>query len=145
MRQTTFAKPAEVERTWYVVDGTGKTLGRLATEVASVLRGKNKPTYTPHVDTGDYVIIINADKVVMTGKKLDNVNYYRHSGWLGGLKVKTARQFKEQNPTGWVEAAVKGMLPHNTLGRKQGMKLFVYAGNEHPHAAQKPVELKIKG
>ena len=145
MRQTTFAKPAEVERTWYVVDGTGKTLGRLATEVASVLRGKNKPTYTPHVDTGDYVIIINADKVVMTGKKLDKVNYYRHSGWLGGLKVKTARQFKEQNPTGWVEAAVKGMLPHNTLGRKQGMKLFVYAGNEHPHAAQKPEELKIKG
>ena len=97
------------------------------------------------MDTGDYVIIINADKLVMTGKKLDKVNYYRHSGWLGGLKVKTARQFKEQNPTGWVEAAVKGMLPHNTLGRKQGMKLFVYAGNEHPHAAQKPEELKIKG
>ena len=136
MRQTTMANAATIERKWYVVDATDLTLGRLASEVASVLRGKNKPTYTPHVDTGDYVIIINADKVVMTGKKLDNVNYYRHSGWLGGLKVKTARQF---------EAAVKGMLPHNTLGRKQGMKLFVYAGNEHPHAAQKPVELKIKG
>ena len=145
MRQTTMANAATIERKWYVVDATDLTLGRLASEVASVLRGKNKPTYTPHVDTGDYVIIINADKVVMTGKKLDNVNYYRHSGWLGGLKVKTARQFKEQNPTGWVEAAVKGMLPHNTLGRKQGMKFFVYAGNEHPHAAQKPVELKIKG
>ena len=132
MRQTTMANAATIERKWYVVDATDLTLGRLASEVASVLRGKNKPTYTPHVDTGDYVIIINADKVVMTGKKLDNVNYYRHSGWLGGLKVKTARQFKEQNPTGWVEAAV-------------GMKLFVYAGDKHPHAAQKPVELKIKG
>lgn len=139
------AKPAEVQRNWYLVDAEGKTLGRLATEIATILRGKHKPTFTPHVDTGDYVIIVNADKVVMTGKKLDTVKYYHHSGWLGGLKVKTARQFKEQNPTGWVEAAVKGMLPHNTLGRKQGMKLFVYAGNEHPHAAQKPVELKIKG
>ena len=136
MRQTTMANAATIERKWYVVDATDLTLGRLASEVATVLRGKNKPTYTPHVDT---------DKVVMTGKKLDTVNYYRHSGWLGGLKVKTARQFKEQNPTGWVEAAVKGMLPHNTLGRKQGMKLFVYAGSEHPHAAQKPEELKIKG
>jgi len=135
MRQTTMANAATIERKWYVVDATDLTLGRLASEVATVLRGKNKPTYTPHVDTGDYVIIVNADKVVMTGKKLDTVNYYRHSGWLGGLKVKT----------GWVEAAVKGMLPHNTLGRKQGMKLFVYAGSEHPHAAQKPEELKIKG
>ena len=107
MRQTTMANAATIERKWYVVDATDLTLGRLASEVASVLRGKNKPTYTPHVDTGDYVIIINADKVVMTGKKLDNVNYYRHSGWLGGLKVKTARQFKESNPTGFVEAAVK--------------------------------------
>ena len=145
MRQTTMANAATIERKWYVVDATDLTLGRLASVGATVLRGKNKPTYTPHVDTGDYVIIVNADKVVMTGKKLDTVNYYRHSGWLGGLKVKTARQFKEQNPTGWVEAAVKGMLPHNTLGRKQGMKLFVYAGSEHPHAAQKPEELKIKG
>ena len=145
MRQTTMANAATIERKWYVVDAAGQTLGRLASEVATVLRGKNKPTYTPHVDTGDYVIIINADKVVMTGKKLENTNYYRHSGWLGGLKVKTAKQFLEQNPTGFVEAAVKGMLPHNTLGRKQGMKLFVYAGDKHPHAAQNPVEMKVKG
>ena len=145
MRQTTMAKEATIERKWYVVDAEGLTLGRLASEVATVLRGKHKPTFTPHVDTGDYVIIINAEKVVMTGKKLDTVKYYHHTGWLGGLKVKTARQFQESNPTGFVEAAVKGMLPHNTLGRKQGMKLFVYTGSEHPHAAQKPVELKIKG
>ena len=145
MRQTTMANAATIERKWYVVDAAGQTLGRLASEVATVLRGKNKPTYTPHVDTGDYVIIINADKVVMTGKKLENTKYYRHSGWLGGLKVKTAKQFLEQNPTGFVEAAVKGMLTHNTLGRKQGMKLFVYAGDKHPHAAQNPVELKVKG
>lgn len=145
MRQTTMANAATIERKWYVVDAAGQTLGRLASEVATVLRGKNKPTYTPHVDTGDYVIIINADKVVMTGKKLENTKYYRHSGWLGGLKVKTAKQFLEQNPTGFVEAAVKGMLPHNTFGRKQGMKLFVYAGDKHPHAAQNPVEMKVKG
>lgn len=139
------ANAATIERKWYVVDATDLTLGRLASEVATVLRGKHKPTFTPHVDTGDYVIIINAEKVVMTGKKLDTVKYYHHTGWLGGLKVKTARQFQASNPTGFVEAAVKGMLPHNTLGRKQGMKLFVYTGSEHPHAAQKPVELKIKG
>ena len=145
MRQTTMANAATIERKWYVVDAAGQTLGRLASEVATVLRGKNKPNYTPHVDTGDYVIIINADKVVMTGKKLENTKYYRHSGWLGGLKVKTAKQFLEQNPTGFVEAAVKGMLPHNTLGRKQGTKLFVYAGDKHPHAAQNPVEMKVKG
>ena len=130
MRQTTMANAATIERKWYVVDAAGQTLGRLASEVATVLRGKNKPTYTPHV---------------MTGKKLENTKYYRHSGWLGGLKVKTAKQFLEQNPTGFVEAAVKGMLPHNTLGRKQGMKLFVYAGDKHPHAAQNPVEMKVKG
>ena len=142
MRQTTMAKEATIERKWYVVDATGLTLGRLASQVATVLRGKN--TYTPHVDTGDYVVIINAEKVVMTGKKLDKVKYYHHSGFLGGLKVKTARQFQEQNPTGFVETAIKGMLPHNTLGRQQAKKLFVYAGSEHPHAAQKPVELKLK-
>ena len=138
------ASPSTIERQWYVVDATGHTLGRLASEIAKVLRGKNKPTYTPHVDTGDYVVIINAEKVVMTGKKLDKVKYYHHSGFLGGLKVKTARQFQEQNPTGFVETAIKGMLPHNTLGRQQAKKLFVYAGSEHPHAAQKPVELKLK-
>lgn len=145
MRQTTMAKEATIERKWYVIDAEGLTLGRLATRVATVLRGKHKPTYTPHVDTGDYVIVVNAAKVKMTGKKLDSVKYYHHSGWLGGLKVKTARQFLENDPEGFVEAAVKGMLPHNTLGRKQGMKLFVYAGSEHPHAAQKPEEMKVKG
>ncbi len=145
MHQTTMAKEATIERKWYVVDAAGLTLGRLASEVATVLRGKHKPTFTPHVDTGDYVIVINASKVVMTGKKLDKTMYYRHTGWLGGLKSKTAREFLEKDPTGFVEAAVKGMLPHNTLGRKQGMKLFVYAGNEHPHAAQKPETLVFKG
>ncbi len=145
MRQTTMAKEATIERKWYVVDATGMTLGRLASQVATVLRGKHKPTYTPHVDTGDYVIIINAEKVVMTGKKLDTVMYYHHSGFLGGLKSKTARQFQDSNPTGFVEAAVKGMLPHNALGKQQGMKLYVYTGSEHPHTAQKPEELKIKG
>ena len=145
MRQTTMAKEATIERKWYVVDATGLTLGRLASQVATVLRGKNKPTYTPHVDTGDYVVIINAEKVVMTGKKLDKVKYYHHSGFLGGLKVKTARQFQEQNPTGFVETAIKGMLPHNTLGRAQGMKLKVFVGSEHTHAAQQPEVLDIKG
>ncbi len=145
MRQTTMAKEATIERKWYVVDAAGMTLGRLASQVATVLRGKHKPTYTPHVDTGDYVIIVNASKVVMTGKKLDKKMYYHHSGWLGGLKSKTARQFLEKDPVGFVESAVKGMLPHNTLGRKQGMKLFVYAGSEHPHAAQKPETLTLKG
>ncbi len=145
MRQTTMAKEATIERKWYVVDAAGMTLGRLASQVATVLRGKHKPTYTPHVDTGDYVIIVNASKVVLTGKKLDKKMYYHHSGWLGGLKSKTARQFLEKDPVGFVESAVKGMLPHNTLGRKQGMKLFVYAGSEHPHAAQKPETLTLKG
>ena len=145
MRQTTMAKEATIERKWYDVDAAGMTLGRLASQVATVLRGKHKPTYTPHVDTGDYVIIVNASKVVMTGKKLDKKMYYHHSGWLGGLKSKTARQFLEKDPVGFVESAVKGMLPHNTLGRKQGMKLFVYAGSEHPHAAQKPETLTFKG
>ena len=139
------ANAATIEHKWHVVDATDMVLGRLASQVATVLRGKNKPTYTPHVDCGDYVIIINADKVRMTGKKLENEKYYHHTGWLGGLKVKTAKEFLEKDPTGFVEHAVKGMLPHNTLGRAQGMKLFVYAGSEHPHAAQKPVELKIKG
>ena len=143
MRQTTMANPDKIERKWYVVDAAGQTLGRLASEVATVLRGKNKPTYTPHVDTGDYVIIINADKVVMTGKKLENTKYYRHSGWLGGLKVKTAKQFLEQHPTGFVEAAVKGMLPKGRVGRAMYKKLFVYANEEHPHMAQKPEKVEV--
>ena len=144
MRQTTFIKPAEVERTRYVVDGTGKTLGRLATEVASVLRGKNKPTYTPNVDCGDYVIVINADKIEMTGNKLDGKKYYNHSGYAGGMRVRTARTMKENYTVEWVERAIYGMLPHTRLGDVQRKHLFVYKGSEHPHAAQKPVELVIK-
>ncbi|HCY53307.1 MAG TPA: 50S ribosomal protein L13, partial [Kandleria vitulina] len=116
MRQTTMANKATIEHKWYVVDATDMVLGRLASQVATVLRGKHKPTYTPHVDTGDYVIIVNADKVRMTGNKLANEKYYHHTGWLGGLKVKTAKEFLEKDPTGFVEHAVKGMLPHNTLG-----------------------------
>lgn len=145
MRQTTFTKPAEVTRTWYVVDGAGQTLGRLATEVASVLRGKNKPTYTPNVDCGDYVIIINADKIEMTGNKLDTKNYYSHSQFPGGLRTRSARVMKEKYTVEWVEKAVYGMLPHTKLGDVQRKHVFVYTGSEHPHAAQKPVELKIKG
>ncbi len=145
MRQTTFTKPAEVERTWYVVDGAGKTMGRLATVVASVLRGKNKPTYTPNVDCGDYVIIINADKVVMTGNKMEDKKYYSHSMYPGGLKVRTAKEMKANKPIEWVEKAVYGMLPHTKLGDVQRKHLFVYTGDAHPHAAQQPVELVIKG
>ena len=142
MRQTTFIKPAEVERTWYVVDGAGKTLGRLATEVASVLRGKHKPTFTPNVDCGDYVIVINADKIEMTGNKLDGKKYYNHSGYAGGMR--TARTMKENYTVEWVERAIYGMLPHTRLGDVQRKHLFVYKGSDHPHAAQKPVELVIK-
>ena len=145
MRQTTMTKPAEVTRTWYVVDGAGKTLGRLATEVAAVLRGKHKPTYTPNVDCGDYVIVINADKVEMTGKKLDTEKYYNHSGYAGGLRVRSDRVMKEKYTVEWVERAIHGMLPHTKLGDVQRKHLFVYKGAEHPHAAQKPVELEIKG
>ena len=144
MRQTTFIKPAEVERTWYVVDGAGKTLGRLATEVASVLRGKHKPTYTPNVDCGDYVIVINAEKIEMTGNKLDGKKYYNHSGYAGGMRVRTARTMKENYTVEWVERAIHGMLPHTRLGDVQRKHVFVYKGSEHPHAAQKPVELVIK-
>ncbi|MEY8381199.1 50S ribosomal protein L13 [Ileibacterium valens] len=145
MRQTTMAKPAEVERTWYVIDGEGQTLGRLATTAAHVLRGKNKPTFTPHVDCGDYVIIINADKVEMTGNKLNTEKYYNHSGYYGGLRVRSAKEMKEKYPVEWVRRAVQGMLPHTKLGDVQRRHVFVYAGNEHPHTAQQPVELKVKG
>ncbi len=145
MRQTTFIKPAEVTRTWYVVDGAGKTLGRLATEVAALLRGKHKPTFTPNVDCGDYVIIINADKVEMTGNKMEGKKYYSHSQFPGGLRVRTARVMKEKYTVEWVEKAVYGMIPHTKLGDVQRRHLFVYEGSEHPHAAQKPVELEIKG
>lgn len=144
MRQTTFIKPAEVQRTWYFVDGAGKTLGRLATEVAIVLRGKHKPTYTPNVDCGDFVIIINADKMEMTGNKLNSENYYNHSGYTGGMRVRTARVMKDKYPVEWVERAVHGMLPHTKLGDVMRKHLFVYSGSEHPHAAQKPIELVLK-
>ena len=125
-------------------DATGKTLGRLATQVATVLRGKNKPTYTPHVDCGDYVIVVNADKVVLTGNKLEDKKYYNHSGYPGGLRERTAKEMIEKYPEEMVERAVKGMLPHNRLGRQMYKKLFVYAGSEHKHEAQKPEVLEVK-
>ena len=137
-------KKEEVVRNWYVVDAEGLTLGRLATKVAHVLRGKHKVTYTPHVDCGDFVIVVNADKVVLTGDKLDKKVYYDHSGYTGGLRERTARVMKEQYPVEMVERAVKGMLPNGRLGRQMYKKLFVYAGETHPHAAQQPVELKVK-
>ena len=134
---------AAIERKWYVVDATGCTLGRLASEVAKVLRGKNKPILTPHADTGDYVIVVNADKVVVTGKKLDQKIYYHHSDYVGGMKETTLREKLAKAPVEVVELAVKGMLPKGPLGRRMYKKLFVYAGAEHPHAAQKPEELKF--
>lgn len=137
-------KKETVERNWYVVDATGKTLGRLATQVATVLRGKNKPTYTPHVDCGDYVIVVNADKVVLTGNKLEDKKYYNHSGYPGGLRERTAKEMIEKYPEEMVERAIKGMLPHGRLGRAMGKKLFVYRGSDHKHEAQKPVALEIK-
>ena len=144
MRQTTFAKPAEVERTWYVVDGTGKTLGRLATEVASVLRGKHKPTFTPNIDTGDHVIIINCKDVKLTGNKMDQKIYRHHSGYIGGMKEVPARVMLEKTPEKAMMLAVKGMLPHNSLGRTQLKKLRVYAGSEHQNQAQKPEIWEVK-
>ena len=144
MRQTTMLKPAEVKRTWYVVDGTGKTLGRLSSVVASVLKGKNKPEYTPNVDCGDFVIVINADKIVVTGNKLDTKKYYHHSQFPGGMRIRTMRTMKDKYTVEWVEKSIQGMLPHTKLGDVQRKHLFVYKGSEHPHAAQKPVELKIE-
>ena len=132
------ANPAKVERKWYVVDATGYTLGRLASEVAKVLRGKNKPVFTPHIDTGDYVIIVNAEKIKVTGKKLDQKIYYHHSDYVGGMKETTLREMLAKKPEKVVELAVKGMLPKGPLGREMFTKLHVYAGAEHPHTAQKP-------
>ena len=132
------ASPATIDRKWYVVDATGMTLGRLASEVAKVLRGKNKPIFTPHIDTGDYVIVINAEKIAVTGKKLDQKIYYRHSDYVGGLKQATLREKLSKKPEEVIELAVKGMLPKGPLGRQMFKKLFVYAGPEHKHAAQKP-------
>ena len=137
------ANPSNIEHKWYVVDAADKTLGRLAAEVAKVLRGKHKPTFTPHMDTGDHVIIINADKVVLTGKKLTHKIYFRHSGYLGGDSDVKAGDMLKKNPVKMVELAVKGMIPHNSLGAQIFSKLHVYAGSEHPHAAQKPEVMEI--
>ena len=136
--KTFMASPATIDRKWYVVDAEGQTLGRLASEVAKVLRGKNKPIFTPHIDCGDYVIIINADKVAVTGKKLDQKIYYHHSDYVGGMKETTLREKMNKKPEEVVELAIKGMLPKGPLGRQMYKKLFVYAGPEHKHATQKP-------
>ena len=137
------ASPSTVERKWYVVDAEGKTLGRLASEVANVLRGKNKQTYTPHIDTGDYVIVVNAEKIQVTGKKLDQKIYYHHSEYVGGMKEATLREMMQKKPEFVITHAVKGMLPKGPLGRQMLKKLHVYAGPEHNHAAQKPETLDI--
>ena len=139
--KTYMASPADIERKWYVVDATGYTLGRLSSEVAKILRGKNKPQFTPHIDTGDYVIITNAEKIKVTGKKLDQKIYFNHSDYVGGMKETTLRELMAKKPERAVELAVKGMLPKGPLGRTMYTKLHVYAGPEHDHAAQKPETL----
>lgn len=138
MKTTFMAKPADIQRKWYVIDGEGKALGRVAAEAARILRGKHTPMYTPHVDTGDHVIVINADKVILTGKKLDQKMYTRHSGYPGGLTEIPYRKMMDKRPELMVERAIKGMLPHNRLGDQQFKKLKVYAGSEHEQQAQKP-------
>ena len=143
--KTYHAKPGEVEREWLLIDATDQVLGRVATKAAQILKGKHKPQYTPHVDTGDFVIIINADKIRVTGTKELNKVYYHHTGHPGGLKSETFAEAMAKHPERVIEHAVKGMLPKNTLGRKQGLKLKVYAGVEHPHMAQKPTEIKMEG
>ena len=138
------ASPSTIEREWYVVDATGHTLGRLASEIATILRGKNKPTYTPHIDTGDNVIVINAEKIKVTGKKLDQKIYYHHSDYVGGMKEQTLQEKLAKKPEDVIYLAVKGMLPKGPLGRQMIKKLHVYAGAEHNHAAQQPKALEIK-
>ena len=145
MKTTVMAKSETVDRKWYVVDAANIPLGRVASQVAAVLRGKNKPIYTPHVDTGDYVIVINSDKMVLTGNKLNDKKYFHHSGYPGGLKEVTYKDLMEKRSDFALEKAVKGMLPKNSLGKKMFGKLKVYKGSEHPHQAQQPVELKIRG
>jgi len=145
MRTTFMANANNIERKWYVIDAEGKTLGRLASEVASILRGKNKPTFTPHVDTGDNVILINASKIELTGKKLTDKIYYRHSMHPGGLKSRTALEMRTNYPERMLELAIKGMLPKNSLGRQMFRKLHVYAGSEHPHQAQQPEVYELRG
>ena len=142
MKNTYMQKKEEISRNWYVIDATDMTLGRLATKAATILRGKHKPTFTPHVDCGDFVIVVNASKVNLTGNKMDAKIYRNHSGYPGGLRERTAREMKENYPEEMIERAIKGMLPKGRLGRQMYRKLFVYAGNEHPHQAQKPVMLK---
>ena len=137
------ANPDKLDRKWYVVDATGHTLGRVSSEIAKILRGKHKPIYTPHVDTGDYVIITNADKIKVTGNKLEQKVYYNHSQYIGGLKETTLKEKLEKKPTDVITLAVKGMLPKGPLGRKMLKKLFVYAGPDHKHEAQNPEDLKI--
>ncbi|MCQ2524738.1 MAG: 50S ribosomal protein L13 [Lachnospiraceae bacterium] len=139
--KTFMASPATIERKWYVVDATDKTLGRLASEVAKVLRGKNKPIFTPHIDTGDYVIVINAEKIAVTGNKMNDKMYFRHSDYIGGVTEMPLKEKLATKPEEVIEIAVKGMLPKGPLGRAMGKKLYVYAGPEHDHAAQKPEEL----
>ena len=145
MRQTFMANESNIERKWYVIDAEGQTLGRLSSEVAAILRGKNKVTYTPHVDTGDYVIIINASKIEFTSDKEQDKMYYRHSNHPGGLKSISAGELKRTNPERLLETSIKGMLPSTRLGEKQGKKLFVYGGAEHPHAAQQPENYELRG
>ena len=140
MKNSYMQKKEDVVRNWYVIDAEEKNLGRIATEAATLLRGKHKPTFTPHIDCGDFVIIVNASKVNLTGNKLDDKIYYNHSGYTGGLRERTAREMKEKYPVEMIERAVKGMLPKGRLGRQMYKKLFVYAESEHPHMAQKPVE-----
>lgn len=141
---TFMAKKSDVKRNWYVIDAAGKNLGRVATKAASVLRGKHKAIYTPHVDCGDYVIIINAEKVNLTGNKLDQKMYYNHSGYPGGLRERNAKEMIENYPEEMMERAIKGMLPKGRLGRAMGKKLFVYRGSEHKHEAQKPIAMELK-
>jgi large subunit ribosomal protein L13 len=141
--KTFSARAEDIERKWFVVDAQGQTLGRLATRIATVLRGKHKPVYTPHLDCGDYVIVVNADKIHVTGQKLEQKTYYRHSGYPGGLRQVSLRRQLQVHPDRVIEAAVRGMLPHNRLGRKMFKKLKVYAGPTHPHAAQQPTALEL--
>ena len=145
MQKTYNAKPGEIVQRWYVVDAEGQTLGRLATRIADTLRGKGKPEYTPHVDTGDFVVVVNAEKIQVTGNKLDQKMYHRHSGYPGGLKTRTLREQLERRPTEVLRKAVKGMLPRNRLARQQINKLKIYAGPDHPHEAQAPKPLELHG
>lgn len=142
--KTYSAKPREVEAKWYIIDAEGQTLGRLASLIANILRGKHKPQYTPHIDTGDFVIVINSEKIVVTGKKETDKIYYHHTGFPGGLRSISYKDMMKKDPTEALKKAVRGMIPHNTLGEQQFKKLKVYAGSEHPHQAQQPIEYKLE-